>query len=124
MLRSACGRANWRGQRVDRLSDEVECLVLTSSLEQRIPHALAIDSDPALVEATDTPALVAAILTLHRDPARAATLGASGRAYAARFAPEPIAAEWEEIYGEVLLRARPRRASASRSLPQPTARRS
>src|SRR4029077_6687066 len=46
LLRSACGRANWRGQRVDRLSDEIECLVLTSSLEQRIPHALAIDSDP------------------------------------------------------------------------------
>jgi len=98
--------------------------VLTSSLEQRIPHALAIGSDPALVERTDTAALVAAILALHRDPARAATLGASGRAYAARFAPEPIAAEWEEIYGEVLLRSRPQRASASRSLPQPTARRS
>ena len=77
-----------------------------------------------LVEAADTAAVVAAILALHRDPARAATLGASGRAYAARFAPGPIAAEWEEIYGEVLLRARPRRAAAVQPLHQPTARRS
>lgn len=77
-----------------------------------------------LVETDDTAALGAAILALPRDPARAATLGASGRAYAVRFAPGPIAAEWEEIYGKVLLQARPRRASEPQPLPQPIARRS
>src|SRR5262249_56022556 len=73
-----------------------------------------------LVEAGDTMALVDSILALQRDPVRAAALGAAGRAHAAHFGPASIAAEWEEIYGEVLARRRQRRAVESRSLPQPT----
>jgi glycosyltransferase involved in cell wall biosynthesis len=74
-----------------------------------------------LVEAGNTAALVASILALHREPSRAAALGAAGRAYAARFGPEPIAAEWEAIYGEVLSKSRRRRATkATRASPHPT----
>jgi glycosyltransferase involved in cell wall biosynthesis len=79
-------------------------------------------SRSVLVEAGDIGALVESILTLHRDPARAATLGAAGRAHAARFSSGPIAAEWEKIYGEVLARSRqPRTATPRAVVPQSTA---
>ena len=86
--------------------------------------SLAEDMDASCgitIETADTASLVASILALRRDPARAAALGAAGRAHAARFRPEPIAAEWEEIYGEVLSRSRQRRAARSCAVPQPTA---
>jgi 1,2-diacylglycerol 3-alpha-glucosyltransferase len=84
---------------------------------------LAEDMDAScgiMIETGDTASLVESILALRRDPARAAALGAAGRAHAARFSPEPIAAEWEEIYGEVLSRSRQRRTGNARALPQPT----
>jgi glycosyltransferase involved in cell wall biosynthesis len=77
-----------------------------------------------LVEPGDITSLVTSILALRRDSARAAALAAAGRAHAARYRPGPIAAEWEEVYGEVLSRSRRRRATPSRALPQPTAPRS
>jgi glycosyltransferase involved in cell wall biosynthesis len=75
-----------------------------------------------VVEPGNTDALVASILALHRDAGRAAALGARGWARAARFAPDPIAAEWEEVYAEVLARRHHQeRAASSRVAPQPTA---
>ena len=74
-----------------------------------------------LVEPGDTGALVDAILALHRDAARGSVLGAVGRARAARFLPEPLALEWEEVYAEVVSRHHHQeRAAASRIAPQPT----
>jgi glycosyltransferase involved in cell wall biosynthesis len=74
-----------------------------------------------LVESGDTGALTTSILALHRDPGRAAALGAAGRARAARFLPEPVAMEWEEVYEEVVSRHHHQaRAAASRIAPQPT----
>jgi hypothetical protein len=45
-------------------------------------------------------------MTLHRHPGRVAALGAAGRAYTAHFSPGLIAAEWEQVYGELLSPAR------------------
>src|SRR5262245_31702568 len=76
-----------------------------------------------LVEPGDADLLVASILALHRDTPRTAALGAAGRARAARFAPEPLAAEWEGVYAAVLARHQ-ERLVAAQPAPHPTAPRS
>jgi glycosyltransferase involved in cell wall biosynthesis len=72
-----------------------------------------------LVDPGSPAALAEAIVALHRHPGHAAALGAAGRAYAAHFSPDRIAAEWEQLYGQVLSPAR-RTATVALAMPPDT----
>jgi glycosyltransferase involved in cell wall biosynthesis len=94
---------------VDRVS-----LAMIDGMAAGLPVIAARQARPAHVDASrgllvddgDAAALADAILGLHRDSARAASLGAAAARYAARFSPELVATEWEEVYGGALARSR------------------
>jgi glycosyltransferase involved in cell wall biosynthesis len=67
------------------------------------PSELISDgADGLLVAREDAPALAAAITGLAENPARAAALGAAGRAhFAAAFAEAPVIARWQRLLAEL-----------------------
>ena len=111
---------------------ETQSLALIEAMASRLPVIVA--RSPNLAEHVDTSrgllvdpgnpaALAEVVVALHRHPARAAALGAAGRVYAAHFSPNRIAAEWEEVYAEVLSPARRRSAIPLAASPTPPSRR-
>jgi glycosyltransferase involved in cell wall biosynthesis len=67
------------------------------------PSELISDgADGLLVAREDAPALAAAITGLAENPARAAALGAAGRAhFAAAFAEAPVISRWRRLLAEL-----------------------
>lgn len=67
-----------------------------------LPEVVEDGRNGLLVAPTDVPALKAAIVALADDPGLRARMGAEGRKMAERFAPASMAAQYGDLYREIL----------------------